>query len=134
MNLSLFFDILNRLVAAIGDTYGAALLLHMLTSTICLTLLAYQATKIDGVNVYAFSTIGYLVYSLGQVFHFCIYGNRLIEEVIFSRLFYRCYDSSFYYYCCCLCCQHFDVIKKVQLNLISTTFSIFRFLFACHFL
>lgn len=53
----------------------------MLTSTICLTLLAYQATKIDGVNVYAFSTIGYLVYALGQVFHFCIFGNRLIEEV-----------------------------------------------------
>lgn len=69
------------LVAAIGDTYGAALLLHMLTSTICLTLLAYQATKINSVNVYAFTTIGYLVYSLGQVFHFCIYGNRLIEEV-----------------------------------------------------
>lgn len=73
----------NRLVSAIGDTYGAALLLHMLTSTICLTLLAYQATKIDGVNVYAFSTIGYLVYALGQVFHFCIFGNRLIEEVRF---------------------------------------------------
>ncbi|XP_055313278.1 odorant receptor coreceptor [Sitodiplosis mosellana] len=69
-----------RLVSAIGDTYGAALLLHMLTSTICLTLLAYQATKIDGVNVYALSTIGYLVYALGQVFHFCIFGNRLIEE------------------------------------------------------
>lgn len=72
---------LYRLVSAIGDTYGAALLLHMLTSTICLTLLAYQATKISGMNVYAFSVIGYLVYSLGQVFHFCIYGNRLIEEV-----------------------------------------------------
>lgn len=72
----------DRLVSAIGDTYGAALLLHMLTSTICLTLLAYQATKIDGVNVYALSTIGYLVYALGQVFHFCIFGNRLIEEVI----------------------------------------------------
>lgn len=75
------FLISNRLVAAIGDTYGAALLLHMLTSTVCLTLLAYQATKIDAVNVYAFTTIGYLVYALGQVFHFCIYGNRLIEEV-----------------------------------------------------
>lgn len=73
-----------RLVAAIGDTYGAALLVHMLTSTICLTLLAYQATKIDGINVYALTTIGYLVYALGQVFHFCIYGNRLIEEVRFG--------------------------------------------------
>lgn len=76
---SIFFAF--RLVTMIGDTYGAALLLHMLTSTICLTLLAYQATKIDGVNVYALTTIGYLVYSLGQVFHFCIFGNRLIEEV-----------------------------------------------------
>lgn len=53
----------------------------MLTSTVNLTLLAYQATKIDHVNVFAFSTIGYLVYALGQVFHFCIFGNRLIEEV-----------------------------------------------------
>ncbi|KAH8311508.1 hypothetical protein KR044_006666 [Drosophila immigrans] len=69
-----------RLVAAIGDTYGAALLLHMLISTIMLTLLAYQATKIGGVNVYAFTVIGYLGYALAQVFHFCIFGNRLIEE------------------------------------------------------
>lgn len=53
----------------------------MLTSTVNLTLLAYQATKIDRVNVFAFSTIGYLVYALAQVFHFCIFGNRLIEEV-----------------------------------------------------
>lgn len=75
----------SRLVAAIGDTYGAALLLHMLTSTIKLTLLAYQATKITGVNVYAFTVIGYLGYALAQVFHFCIFGNRLIEEVS-SRL------------------------------------------------
>nr|ARO70214.1 Odorant Receptor 2 [Dendrolimus punctatus] len=69
-----------RLVTSIGDTYGVALLFHMLVSTITLTLLAYQATKINGVNVYAFSTIGYLSYTLGQVFHFCIFGNRLIEE------------------------------------------------------
>nr|AWV67916.1 odorant receptor co-receptor [Lampronia capitella] len=69
-----------RLVASIGDAYGTALLFHMLVSTITLTLLAYQATKVDGVNVYAFSTIGYLLYTLGQVFHFCIFGNRLIEE------------------------------------------------------
>lgn len=72
------------MVSAIGDTYGAALLLHMLTSTINLTLLAYQATKIDGVNVFAFTTIGYLVYALAQVFLFCIFGNRLIEEVSLS--------------------------------------------------
>nr|WGN97954.1 odorant receptor co-receptor [Agasicles hygrophila] len=69
-----------RLVTAIGDAYGVALLLHMLTSTVMLTLLAYQATKINGVNPYAASVIGYLVYSLAQVFHFCIFGNRLIEE------------------------------------------------------
>lgn len=68
-------------MAAIGDTYGAALLLHMLISTIMLTLLAYQATKINGVNVYAFTVVGYLGYALAQVFHFCIFGNRLIEEV-----------------------------------------------------
>lgn len=36
-----------RLVTAIGDAYGIALLLHMLTSTITLTLLAYQATKVS---------------------------------------------------------------------------------------
>lgn len=71
----------RRLAAAIGDTYGAALLLHMLTATICLTLLAYQATRIDSLNVFGLTTIGYLVYALGQVFHFCIFGNRLIEEV-----------------------------------------------------
>jgi odorant receptor len=70
-----------RLVAAIGDTYGLALLLHMLTSTIMLTLLAYQATKIEGINVYGLCVIGYLSYALAQVFHFCIFGNRLIEEV-----------------------------------------------------
>ncbi|XP_060806501.1 odorant receptor coreceptor isoform X1 [Amyelois transitella] len=69
-----------RLVTSIGDTYGTALLFHMLISTITLTLLAYQATKIDGINVYAFSTIGYLSYTLGQVFHFCVFGNQLIEE------------------------------------------------------
>ncbi|XP_034828070.1 odorant receptor coreceptor [Maniola hyperantus] len=69
-----------RLVSSIGDTYGTALLFHMLVSTITLTLLAYQATKINGLNVYAFTTIGYLSYTLGQVFHFCIFGNRLIEE------------------------------------------------------
>lgn len=91
------FSIENSLVSAIGDTYGAALLLHMLTSTICLTLLAYQATKIDGVNVYAFTTIGYLVYALGQVFHFCIYGNRLIEEV-----YNCCWEAIQFRRLCCI--------------------------------
>ncbi|PSN39983.1 Odorant receptor coreceptor [Blattella germanica] len=69
-----------RFVSNIGDTYGAALLLHMLTSTVTLTLLAYQATKIDQVNVYAASVIGYLFFTLAQVFLFCFFGNRLIEE------------------------------------------------------
>jgi 7tm Odorant receptor len=72
-------------VTGIGDTYGAALLMHMLTATINLTLLAYQATKISGINVYGLSVIGYLVYSLMQVFLFCIFGNRLIEEVRFGN-------------------------------------------------
>lgn len=72
---------MHRLVAAIGEAYGVALLLHMLTSTIMLTLLAYQATKIEGISVFALSVIGYLGYALAQVFLFCIFGNRLIEEV-----------------------------------------------------
>lgn len=46
-----------------------------------LTLLAYQATQITGVTVYALSVLGYLIYALAQVFLFCIFGNRLIEEV-----------------------------------------------------
>ncbi|XP_073994619.1 odorant receptor co-receptor [Rhodnius prolixus] len=69
-----------KFVTSIGDCYGSALLLHMLTSTVTLTLLAYQATKIEGVDVYASTVIGYLVYTLGQVFVFCIHGNELIEE------------------------------------------------------
>lgn len=36
----------SRLVTAIGDAYGVALLFHMLITTITLTLLAYQATKV----------------------------------------------------------------------------------------
>ncbi|XP_067015625.2 odorant receptor coreceptor [Anabrus simplex] len=69
-----------RFVGNIGDTYGSALLLHMLTSTVTLTLLAYQATKIEAVDVYACSVLGYLFYTLAQVFLFCVFGNRLIEE------------------------------------------------------
>ncbi|XP_015432571.1 PREDICTED: odorant receptor coreceptor [Dufourea novaeangliae] len=69
-----------RLVTAVGDAYGIALLLHMLATTVTLTLLAYQATKINGINVYSASVIGYLLYTLGQVFMLCIFGNRLIEE------------------------------------------------------
>jgi gustatory receptor len=38
--------------------------------------------QIETVDVYAFTVIGYLVYSLAQVFLFCFYGNRLIEEVM----------------------------------------------------
>jgi len=49
------------------------------------------------VNVYACTVIGYLVYTLGQVFLFCFYGNRLIEEVMFlfmtsSNVLMTCYD------------------------------------------
>ncbi|KAL1114879.1 hypothetical protein AAG570_007703 [Ranatra chinensis] len=69
-----------KFVSSIGEAYGVALLLHMLTSTVTLTLLAYQATKIEGVDVYGASVIGYLLYTLGQVFVFCIHGNELIEE------------------------------------------------------
>ncbi|XP_077288453.1 odorant receptor co-receptor isoform X2 [Arctopsyche grandis] len=69
-----------RFVSAVGDTYGTALLFHMLVATLTLTLLAYQATKIDGVSVYTLTVLGYLFYSLAQVFLFCIFGNSLIEE------------------------------------------------------
>ncbi|KAF4523218.1 Odorant receptor co-receptor, partial [Ephemera danica] len=84
-------------VESIGETYGMALLLHMLTSTVTLTLLSYEATKIAGVNLYAFTVIGYLCYTLGQVFLFCVFGNRLIEEsVSVMHAAYSCpwYDGS----------------------------------------
>lgn len=38
--------------------------------------------QIEAANVYACTVIGYLVYTLAQVFLFCFFGNRLIEEVI----------------------------------------------------
>jgi gustatory receptor len=40
------------------------------------------SSQIEAVNVYACTVIGYLVYSLAQVFLFCFFGNRLIEEVM----------------------------------------------------
>ncbi|GBP35404.1 Odorant receptor coreceptor [Eumeta japonica] len=87
-------DSCHRLVTAIGDAYGVALLFHMLVSTITLTLLAYQATKVNAVNVYAFSTTGYLLYTLGQVFHFCFFGNGLVEES--SSVMEAAYSCSWY--------------------------------------
>jgi hypothetical protein len=47
------------------------------------TTIAYFCIRpqIEAVNVYACTVIGYLVYSLAQVFLFCFFGNRLIEEV-----------------------------------------------------
>ncbi|XP_065334516.1 odorant receptor coreceptor [Cloeon dipterum] len=71
-----------RYIESIGDSYGMALLLHMLTSTVTLTLLSYEATKITGINLHAFTVIGYLSYTLAQVFLFCLFGNRLIEESV----------------------------------------------------
>lgn len=41
----------------------------------------FSMFQINGINPYAATTLGYLIYSLAQVFHFCIFGNRLIEEV-----------------------------------------------------
>ncbi|KAI5695973.1 hypothetical protein M8J75_006295 [Diaphorina citri] len=49
---------------------------------------------IEGVNVYAFSTIGYLVYALAQVFFFCFYGNELIEQS--SSVMEAAYSCSWY--------------------------------------
>ncbi|XP_008484015.1 odorant receptor coreceptor-like [Diaphorina citri] len=51
-------------------------------------------TMIEGVNVYAFSTIGYLVYALAQVFFFCFYGNELIEQS--SSVMEAAYSCSWY--------------------------------------
>ncbi|XP_050428132.1 odorant receptor coreceptor isoform X2 [Adelges cooleyi] len=69
-----------KYVSYITECYGSALLMHMLVSTVILTILAYQATQIKGVSVFALSTIGYLLYSFGHIFMFCIHGNELIEE------------------------------------------------------
>nr|ALX17413.1 Orco [Pediculus humanus] len=86
-----------RYVSSIGEAYGLALLMHMLTSTITLTLLAYQATKIDSFDLYAMAVLGYLIYSLAQVFVFCTYGNQLIEEsssVVEAAYSCQWYDGS----------------------------------------
>jgi len=40
------FSVICRFVESIGNSYGMALLLHMLTSTVILTLLAFEATKV----------------------------------------------------------------------------------------
>jgi odorant receptor len=37
--------------------------------------------QITGLTLHAFVVISYLSYTLAQVFLFCLYGNRLIEEV-----------------------------------------------------
>lgn len=100
-----------------------------------LTLLAYQATKvnfpflksietlclnftifqINGVNTYAATVIGYLVYALAQVFHFCIFGNRLIEEVnIEFRTFFKVIIVLFYFICLELICNG----SSLQLSLV----------------
>ncbi|XP_046384715.1 odorant receptor coreceptor-like [Ischnura elegans] len=83
-----------RFVECIGDSYGMALLIHMLTSTIALTLLSYEATKISSVDMHALTVITYLLYTLGQVFLFCIYGNNLIEES--TSVMQAAYDSPWY--------------------------------------
>ncbi|XP_072157863.1 odorant receptor coreceptor [Bemisia tabaci] len=83
-----------RFVNDIGSMYGIALLLHMLISTVTLTLLAYQATQITGINVFGMSVIGYLGYSFIQVYAFCIYGNELIEES--SSVMEAAYDCRWY--------------------------------------
>lgn len=50
----------------------------------CIFYVFYYILQINGVNVFAFSTIGYLLYSFAQIFMFCIHGNELIEEVYFK--------------------------------------------------
>lgn len=83
-----------RYTEMVGDCFGASILFHMLVSTVALTILAYQATKIEAVNVYAFSTIGYLFYALAQVFFFSFYGNELIEQS--SSVMEAAYSCSWY--------------------------------------
>lgn len=53
-----------RFVGMIGDTYGGALLLHMLTSTITLTLLAYQATKVHYFKIYVIKLYRFHYYTI----------------------------------------------------------------------
>lgn len=48
---------------------------------IYINMYVFQMLQVNGINVYAASTIGYILYTFGQVFLFCIFGNRLIEEV-----------------------------------------------------
>ncbi|KAG8224783.1 Odorant receptor co-receptor [Ladona fulva] len=83
-----------RFVDCIEDSYGMALLIHMLTSTITLTLLSYEATNISSVDMHALTVITYLLYTLGQVFLFCIYGNKLIEES--TSVMQAAYESPWY--------------------------------------
>jgi hypothetical protein len=60
------FSSIFRFVGNIGDTYGSALLLHMLTSTVTLTLLAYQATKVRKAAIFIMlPTRNYYTYILG---------------------------------------------------------------------
>ncbi|KAK3927047.1 Odorant receptor coreceptor [Frankliniella fusca] len=71
---------LVKFVSYISLAFGGELLLHMLNATVILTILAYQATKVSDFDVFACSTAGYVVYSMAQIYLFCIHGNELIEE------------------------------------------------------
>lgn len=64
------FRAVFRLVTSIGDAYGIALLLHMLTSTIILTLLAYEATKVSFVAPFSRWGLKALPFVKITIFHF----------------------------------------------------------------
>jgi hypothetical protein len=65
-----------------------------------------SSPQIDTLNVYACTVIGYLVYTLAQVFLFCFFGNRLIEEVMFFMTSLKLLGSL---QLPCICCR--KVIK-----------------------
>jgi hypothetical protein len=81
---------LSRFVGNIGDTYGSALLLHMLTSTVTLTLLAYQATKVCTPQSLPRLLLDTIIAPLWVPFTYCAYmacgGIAWIQPAL-NRLF-----------------------------------------------
>lgn len=51
------YNFLYRYVGLITDCYGGALLCHMIVSTVILTILAYQATKVCWLALYRYYSL-----------------------------------------------------------------------------
>lgn len=45
------------------------------------TMTPVISSQVSNFDVFACSTAGYVVYSMAQIYLFCIHGNELIEEV-----------------------------------------------------